>query len=75
MLPVEDTFAHFLEAAMAHGSQPTVQVGGDGNGALGRIAYFKFDLRHVTGPISAARFHVVATNAGGGGTIAAVSSA
>jgi len=72
--PVDDTFAAPLEAAVQHGDLDTVQVGGDGNGNIGRTIYFKFDLRSISGTVVDARLHVTATNGGGGGVIAAVSN-
>lgn len=72
--PVDDTFAAPLEADQPHGALDNVQVGGDGYGNVGRTGYFKFDLRSIVGSVVSARLHVTATNGGGGGSIAHVSS-
>jgi MYXO-CTERM domain-containing protein len=72
--PVEDTFAAPLEPDAQHGDMDNFQVGGDGTGGTGRTIYLKFDLRDISGEVQAARVHVKATNAGGGGDIRPIGS-
>ncbi|MFH1808819.1 MAG: DNRLRE domain-containing protein [Pseudomonadota bacterium] len=70
--PIDDTFADPLNPDQVHGSEPTVQVGGDGSDGIGRTIYFKFDLTGVTGVVQQARLHLRATNAGWGGAVVSV---